>query len=813
MAEVTSNSNIEMDKTGFPSHFLSPKIKNSPEYAYQWLSTMHASDKLGSSSYKLFKGRAKEFEEIRSFARGNQSIEPYKPILGVKNKSKRNPNPNSYKVLDWSILDVASKFVNLLVGRLISQDNSVGVRSVDKRALNERRKKKISLQEFVINKPFLDDVQQKTGIGFETPVQEDVVPLPESLGDVDIHMEMFYKEEYCLVLQDFLKLINEQDDYAEILKDLAIDLVEIGLAATKTYTVGRKIRRRQCNIERMIGGHSTKANFEDCPWMGEYWDMTIGQLKEIAGGQFTEEQYKKIAEEIGNKSFGAHDSQENADFYNKNYFYPWDTTKITVLDGTWNSPDENVYQIKKDEDGNNVPYKKDYSWWRNLQAKGVTEKSFNEANENQVLIQPLDNLYAGMWIVNTKYVFNHGLAKNMLKDETTLGKPISPFCVQRLRKSPVEIIIPILNNIQINWLQYQHHAAKSRPSGMDIEFTALQDISLGGAGGKKLTPKQVLEIYFDTGILLWRRRDISGGMGNFRPINELQNGLNPAAAQHFTNVINNIDLLRGMIGENELTDASTPNSEMGKAVANLATGSSRDAQKVLHFAFDQVNLGTQKRTVMYISGMASVGMAPDYADALGDESMGFMASMSDIGMHSYGAFLMKEPTEEMRNRLFQYTQNGVKNGTLYEEEAFEIENEPNIYRAIRLLKKYRQDKMKAKQMMDKQMMEAEMAKNTESVKASEAEKRTTAEETTQGKKDLAWEQAKAKVWASKQTVADEAFILNLKSKLAKGEAITEEEQRRITALATGQQDGEYQLAVAKLNAQRAKVSEKASKSS
>lgn len=808
MAEIKNNP-LEMDKTGFPSHFLSPKVKNSPEYAYQWLSTMHSSDKLGSSSFKLFKGRAKEYGVLRSFARGDQSIEPYKPILGVRGKSRKNPNPNSYKVLDWSILDVASKFVNLLVGRLISQDNSIGVSSVDKRALDERRKKKISLQEYVVNKPFLDQVSKQTGIGFETPVQDDVVPLPESLGDVDIHMEMFYKEEYCLVLQDFLKLLNEQDDYNEILKELATDLVEIGVAATKTYTVGRKIRRRTCHIERMIAGHSTKANFEDCPWMGEYWDLTIGELKELAGSEFTEEQYKRIAEEVGNKSFGSIDSTENIDFYNKNYFYPWDSSKITVLDGTWTSPDEKVYQTKTDDSGNVVTYEKEYDWWRNLRAKGVTEQSFNATNENQVVIQPLNNWYQGMWIVNTKYVFSYGIAKNMLKDETTLGKAIGPYCIYRIKKSPVEIIVPILNNIQINWLQYQHHAAKSRPSGMDIEFTALQDISLGGAGGKRLDPKEVLEIYFDTGILLWRRKDISGANSNFRPINELQNGLNPAAAQHFTNVVNNIDLLRGMIGENELTDASTPNSEMGKHVANLATGSNRDAQKYIHFAFDQINLGTQRRTVMYISGMASVGMAPEYSEALGEQTMSFMASMSDIGSHSYGAYLMKQPTEEMRARLFVYTQNGIKNGTLYEEEAFEIENEPNIYRSIRLLKKYRQDKIKQQQAQQQQMMQDELAKNTESVKASETEKRNTAKETTDAKIQVAWEQAKAKVWAAKQSIGDEAFILNLKSKLARGEAISDEEQRRITELATGDQQGQYQLAIAKLNAQRANSQQKA----
>jgi hypothetical protein len=245
---------------------------------------------------------------------------------------------------------------------------------------------------------------------------------------------------------------------------------------------------------------------------------------------------------------------------------------------------------------------------------------------------------------------------------------------------------------------------------------------------------------------------------------------------------------------------------MGKHVATLATGGSRDAQKYLHFAFDQINLGTQRRTVMYISGMAASGVAPDYAEALGDRAMTFMQSMDDIGNHALGVYLMKQPTEEMRAKLSIYIQNGVKNGTLLEEEAFEIEDEPNIYRAIRLMKKYRQDKIKARQADEQRMAEIQMQTNTQSVQAAEGEKRTTLEMEVEGKTRLAWEQAKAEVWKAKQTIADEAFMLNLKTKLATNQALTEEEQRRLTELAKEDTKGMYGIQIAQINARKAESS-------
>lgn len=803
---------IEEGIAGFPSHFVSPEIKKSKEYSYKWLTAINGSDRstLGLGNRNLmFNGDINKFAENRSYARGDQSIDRYKPILGVRNKTRKEPDTQSWKVLDWTVLDVASKFINLLEGRLIAQNNDVGVRAIDKYALDERRKKKIQLQEYVINEKYLSKVSEDTGIPFEKPVNTDVVPLPESLGDIDLHMEMFYKEEYCMVVQDLLKHINEQDDYVQLLREVATDLIEVKIAGTKTYQVGKNIRRRKVNIERTVSSPSSKPNYEDVQWVGEYWDLTIGELKELAGGQFTEEEYRDIAQNKSSQQFGAIDSADVRKFYNDNYCYPWDSTKITVLDAIMFSPDQKIYQLKRDKDGNQVRVEKPYSWWANLTAKGVTEKSFNEKNENPVIIEPKNNVYQGMLIVGTKYCFNYGLCKDMLKDESTKGKALSPFTFYSVKKSIVEIIRPILDNIQVNWLQYQHHAAKSRPAGLDIEYTAIQDIRLNGAKGKPMTPKQALQLYFDTGIMLWRRKDIAGNLSNFRPINQLENGLGDAAAKHFQNILNDIDLLRSMVGENELTDASTPNSEMGKHVANLATGGSRDAQKYLHFAFDQINLGTQRRTAMYISNMASNGYAPTYAETIGESSVAFMSIMEDVSMHTLGVYLMKQPTEEMKAKLSVYIQNGVKNGSLLEEEAFEIENEPNIYKAINLMKKYRQDKMRAKERDDERISKIEEDRNVRVAQAAEEEKRKTLDKEKEVKEAIAMAAARAEVWKSRQTVGDEAFILNLKSKLARNEALTKEEERRLTELSKISAKGEFDLEIANINAEKAAKSEKA----
>lgn len=792
---------MESDKKSpnFPSDFLSPKEKASKEYALRWAKAI---DGIGINGTEngLFPGNVpnssnneiSKFAQWRAYARGEQSIEKYKPQLGISRKDSKATV--SYKVLNFEILDIATKYVNVLIGKLMKQNNDIGVNAVDKRAQDDRRRKRMELQEYVANREFLDKVSAKTGIEFESPVQEDVVPTPENMGEIKVFMDMFYKEDYCLVVQDLIKIMNEQDNYTEILSEVARDLIEVKTAATKVYRVGNKIIRRRCVPERMIISSTMKSMCDDVKYVGEYWDLTIGQFKEIVGDELTEAQYKDIAEKATNSSFNNYNI---ADYYKENFCYPWDNTKITVGDFVWFSPDWETYQVGKNKYGDLAVSQKEFEWWKGLREKGVTEEKFNKVNESKVIRYSIDNQYQCLWVKGTDYVVKYGKSKDMLKNESSLGKTVGPYTIYRMKKCIIESIIPTLDNIQIQWLQFQHHAAKSVPAGPAIEFSALQDISIEGSGGKKLTPKEALKIYFETGVLLWRRRDAQGNLSNFKPIVEMAGGISNAMEKHFSFMIQDINLLRDQIGLNELTDASTPNSEMGKAVAEMASGATEDALRGLHFAFDSVNLGTHQRTVMHISGMAATGLAPQYTEALGLQPMAVMNLLSDLTYHELGVYMQKQPTEQMKAWINEYCKTGIDKGSLYEEEAFEIQNEPNIYRSIRLLKMYRQQKIAQKQKEMLAQYKAEEEKNINSANATAEAARATLEYEMQEKRALAMDEAEAKILVNKAAAEDEAFLIRVKAKLAKDEALSIEEERRMTELLKAETVGKFQLLAAK----------------
>lgn len=784
---------------GYPSDFVDPKVKASKSYCLKYLEALDSEHNKGAGTY-MFRAKAEDYSEWRAYARGDQNIDQYKQLLlNPRHKrpgGKSNRDRLSYKNLDWSILAVAPKFVNILVGRLIGQDNTIGVKAVDPKAVKARKQKEYDLQEHILNRKDLEEVSQRTGIQFETPLEDDIIPPPTNFGEIRLHMEMFYKERYCLEIMDMLELLNRQDDYSQVLKEIAVDLIQVGVGTTKTYRIGDRIKRRRCIPERMVTNQCKKEDFSDFQHGGEYWDLTIGELREIAGTQFTEEEYKKIAETASNKKF-----EDISQYFEQNHSYPYDHVRITVLDAVWFRNDRETHQVKRNEFGNTVVYEKDWNWMSQVSTEEFNNSPINKAAGSEIIRRDLNTLYQGMLVVGTQFVFNYGKCRDMLRNESDIGTAVGPFMIYTLGfDSIMRQLKPVFDSIQRNWLQYQHHVNKSRPQGLDIEYTALQDVSIGGKAGEKMKPKEVLELYFDTGILLWKRKDWAGNQNsNWRPINELQNGLSPAAKEHFSNIIAEIDLLRSIVGLNEIVDASTPGAETGKKVAELAAGAVEDAIRYIHHAFDQINLGTCKRTVMHISAMAQNGMAPDYTEALGLDSMAFLGSMAEIGAHEYGVYMIKENSAEMKADLTIQVNEAQRAGTLLPEEAMEIKQEKNPYRAIKLLKMYRLQKEQREMQKTQQVYAMEQEKNIASANATEEAKRETLKLEWELKSDYEISKAQAKAIESEQTTKD-AIILK---KLEQGGEISKELEERITQMMAIDKKGQWDLLIAEKKAKEA----------
>lgn len=197
---------------------------------------------------------------------------------------------------------------------------------------------------------------------------------------------------------------------------------------------------------------------------------------------------------------------------------------------------------------------------------------------------------------------------------------------------------------------------------------------------------------------------------------------------------------------------------------------------------------------MTISGMARTGLAPEYVEALGMQAMSVIGLLSDLTMHELGCYVMKQPSAEQKALVGQYFLEGTKpQGWLYPEEALEIQNEPNTYRQVRLMKMYRQQKIKQAQadnsrnIQETAQAQSQAAQDTANAELQALQAKADID------KDLNWEKARADVWKNQQIVRDQVFLARVTEKLKAGTALDLEEERRYTELLKIKEQGHWDI--------------------
>lgn len=777
---------IQKQFNGFPSDLLDPSVKAQKKYILEYIKAFHDENRQGHGT-KMFRNAASNYQNWRDLARGKQSVDRYKPQLGVRKGRQRK----SFKSLDWSILPIAPKFVNLLVGKIMNRNLNLSVKTIDKHAKSEQQEFKNKLKVHLALQKELKAIEQATGQKIPMPVEEGM-PMPANQNEIDAYVDMFFRDELAMEFHDILQKSLELSDNKQIEKEVVEELIEVGVAAIRSYIDSNgMIRHRRCVPERIITNNVKFEDFRDLTRVGEYIELTIAELKTMAGNQFTEEEYKKIAENATNKSYG--NSAYISSYYDKHQQFPYDRDRVMVLDAEWFSADRYVYQVKPNRFGNQTVFNKNRQWWDNLK---ITPEQYSEQNPGRkVMFEDISNVYIGMWIVDTDFVFNAGLKTDMSRAVNNVADTMLGYTMYTTKfDSIIRMIEPILHNIQINWLQYQNHVARSRPSGLEIEMSAMEGITLGQ--GQKMSPKEALQLYMDTGILVWRRKNWSAAGNQWRPIQELQNGISDAADKHLIFITQGLDLLRSILGVNEATDSSTPNPELGKAVAQLAAEGTNNALYYLWHGHKKMLKGMALQTAMQIPAMinkAKRGMNKGIMNIFGEETINFFSNHNDLNLREMGIEIHEGIDREKKERIAMYVQRALDKQELLPEDALEIEEENNLHRAAYMLRVKSQQRARQREEEQMRMYEAEMKKNQQSaVAAAEAKKM---EIMAESEAKLMLEERLSQL--RMQEEAEKVRLQIILKKLESNQQLTELEEQRVTDLMKVDRQGEWNLRVAK----------------
>lgn len=645
----------------FPSHLIDSDKKDK-----HWISQYIRAAYHDFSTYypnQLYNGRD-IMHEIKLYMLGKQPISRYKPLLGIKKQANAD---ESWANISWDILPIIPKFRRLALSSLIKSDYNISVDAIDPAAQDDKK------QFYADNaaKLILREEFEKQG------VDKDLVPPPDidasSLQELDMYMNYSYKHRMAIEMEMALQLVTSLNMLPEERQQIIEDLYDWGIGGYKEYfDSNNTIKFRRVNPQKLVMSYTTDPYFRDIQYVGEVLEITIADLKSMAGDQISEEQYKKLAESYAGKMNNPMYVKDITSDYSRNY----DKFRIRVLDLEFYSTNSIVLEERVNSKGNLVV--------------GRTNKVKNARNGKKYSKTDYKVVYTGKWVIDTDIYFDCELQTNMkrvksnLTDTTLSYHIVAPDIYQMMTYSIGQQTMAIADQIQLAWYKLQNVMLRARPRGIMIEIGALENVPIGKAG-RQMKPIEIIDLYNQTGNLIYRRLDENGDATNYKPIEELQNGIGSEAVQYFGIINNNIQLLRDILGFNEVTDGSTPDPRMLNGVAKLASESTNNSLDFIKRAERNLLERLCYNLTIRIQDAAAGGKLDGYIRALGSGSVQFFKVDPNVSLHEYGLVVSQKPTEVERDKLGRRIEQAIQAGQITLADAMMVENLDNVKYAEVLL--------------------------------------------------------------------------------------------------------------------------------
>ena len=678
---------------GFPSHTIDSNLKDKT-----WVSQYLKAAWADFSTYypnQMYNGRDK-YHEIKLYMYGKQSVSRYKKLLQPREVANED---QSWININWDILPIIPKFRRIALATLFKTDFSISVDAVDPVAQDDKQKfYSDNAAKIILKKEF-----EKQG------VDPSIVPDPDvdaaSMQELDMYMNYSYKHRMAIEMEQGLELVMNLNKFENERIKVVEDLHDWGIGGYKEYFDAQgNIKIKRINPMNLVMSYTTDPNFKDIQYIGEVTEMTISDLKQMAGDKISDEDYQMISEKYSNKYNVASTLRD----LNSNYNGIYDGFRIKVLDLEFFSYNSMVLEERVNSKGNTVVGRA---------AKAKANRSDKKYSKTDYKV-----VYKGKWIVGSDVFFDCGLATNMKRAKSSLTDTslsyhlAAPNMYQMSTYSLGDQMKSLADQIQLAWYKLQNVMLRARPRGIMIELGALEGVPLGKAG-RALKPMEILDLYNQTGNLVYRRLNDEGQASNYKPIEELDNGIGNEAVQYFNIIKQNIDLLRDILGFNEITDGSTPDPRTLNGVAKYASESTNNSLDFIKRAERDLLERLCYDLTLRIQDSAINGTISGYIRALGSESVQFFKLDPNVSAYECGLKIRQKPTEFEKEKLSKRIEQAIQSNQITLADAMMIENLENLkyaevllgYRIKKNQEETQQRAMEAQQMNGQIQQQSAMA--------------------------------------------------------------------------------------------------------
>ena len=674
-------------KNGFPDPLADQKTKESNAYGLSYAKAIHSQWGRMNEASSLFAKRNKIFERNRDYANGTQDTSIYKQLL---NSLSPNKGDGSLLNLDYTPVPILPKFVKVVVNKTLSRDPYPNLESIDPLSSSEKNRKKDRMKMQVEAKELLLSLKEKTGVVLDM----DPESIPDTLEEAEIFMDTNIKTDAEIAAQIGTNMTLGWSNFSDTTYRRSVnDIVALGMGVVKRRNDPNKgISLEYVDPISFVHSYTEDPNFEDLVYAGSVKRVPIQELKRMAGSNFTEEEYKKIAEKVKNKQGNDSGklSQTHYDDRLQRTMYGYDEYMVDVLDFEFISVDCMHFEEKDSKHGNKGFYYKGFEYKE--KAGSVFERKPHKMEMAVV--------YGGSYILGANKLFDYGRQKNVPKNihdisKARLSYSVSAINIRRMMpKSMVESCTGFADMLQLTHLKIQQAIAKAKPDGLIIDIEGLENVQLGKGG--ELQPLELHDIYEQTGVFYYRSKNAEGGFQN-PPIREIGNTIRNI--NELISLYNHyMQLIRDTTGINDAMDASSPKGEalVGVQKQAIAAGNNAiyDITNASMMLFKKVCQDVVK--CLQILPSDSV-LYKIYTNAIGEENMNVLSSFKDLSMYNFGVHVVKEMEDKDKDYLEQNIQMAIQQQQIDLEDAMAVRSLKDVNQAERLLLLRRKKKMTQEQ--------------------------------------------------------------------------------------------------------------------
>jgi len=540
--------------------------------------------------------------------------------------------------------------------------------AVDPLSSSEKDKERRKVEMLIQAKEMLAKIEQKTGVSVGMKAKE----IPDTLEESEIFIGNNVKFSSEIAAQIATNLTLEWNDFNDnIFRRAVNDLAILGMSVVKRDNDPQYgIKTEYIDPINFIHSFTEDPNFSDLVYAGHIKYIPLQELKRIAGDQFTEEDYKKIA-----------DRAQKKHGYNADKFHQSSSDAVSmveVLDFEFMSVDCEYFESKESRYGNIGFY-----------SKGENYKAPNNSVFNRDVTKlETASVYGGCYVLGTDFLFNYGKKNNQPRNIHDISRTNLSYSVcatnlmDMMPKSMVDSCIGFADQLQLTHLKIQQAVAKAKPDGIIIDIEGLENVQLGKGG--ELQPLELHDIYEQTGVFYYRSKNPEGGFQN-PPIREIGNSIRNI--NELIGLYNHyLKMIRDATGINEVMDASSPKSDALVGVRQQALSAANNA------IYDITNssMVLYKKVCSDIVKCVQI-IHPDsvlyriYENAIGKENMKVLSSFRNLAMYNFGVRVVKEMEEADRQYLEQNIQIALSQKEIDLEDAIAVRQLKDINQAERLL--------------------------------------------------------------------------------------------------------------------------------